>query len=249
MLIPPALLRRRWSVRPTTIVHVGGHHAEELDDYLAAGWGTDGVLWIEAMSAAVDEIRHRITPLPNQRVAHAVVWSKPGVRLRFHETSNGQSSSVLELKTHADHYPEIIVTHEEDRDTSVLADLIDWQHMPEIGLLNLDIQGAELHALQGLGPKISCVESIYSEVNTEELYKDCALLDDLDAWLAGHNFVRLDIALTGQGWGDAFYMRRDCLPLFWRTRLLLRRTLPAVIHKRDAVLAWGSQFARHLRLH
>lgn len=248
VLIPPALLSSRWSSHPRTIVHVGGHRAEELEDYLAAGWGSGGVLWVEAMSGAVDSIRERIAKFPNHRVVHAVVWSESNVRLRFHETSNGQSSSVLGLKTHADHYPDIIVVREEDRNTTTLADLIDWHEMPEIDLLNLDIQGAELHALQGLGSKISCVNSIYSEINTEELYEGCALLDELDGWLAHHNFVRVDAEFTGQGWGDGFWIRRDCLPLLWRTRWLRRHTPEHLIRKRNAVLAWGSRLAVRLRL-
>ena len=91
-------------------MHVGGHHAEELEDYLAAGWGTTSVLWVEAMHPAAQAIRERIAHLPNQRVTEAVVWSRAGEILLFRETSNGQSSSVLELKTHAEHYPEIVVT-------------------------------------------------------------------------------------------------------------------------------------------
>lgn len=197
-------------------MHVGGHHAEEFDDYCAMGWGRQGILWVEAMEDASAIIRERVKRRAEQSVTTAVVWSESGVRVDFHETSNGQSSSVLELRDHSLHYPDIVVTRSHERVTTTLEELIDWQTMPEIGLLNLDIQGAELHAMQGLGDKIVRVRAIYSEVNVEELYAGCPLLADLDHWLGDRGFTRVTLKLTGQGWGDGLWLRNDCLPRTWR---------------------------------
>lgn len=229
---------------PDTIVHVGGHHAEELDDYLAAGWGAQFVLWVEAMDDAAAEIRSRIAHLPHHRVAPAVVWSESGQQMTFHVTSNGQSSSVLKLKTHSDHYPEIVVTREHLRTTSTLFQLLMDQGLSRIDLLNLDIQGAELEALKGLGAAINHVGAIYSEINTEELYEGCALLPDLDAWLARHSFVRVETELTAQGWGDALWIRHDQLPTFWRVRKFQREAPRHLRRARGSLLAWGSRTLR-----
>ena len=219
MLIAPSFLAAQWRLAPETIVHVGGHHAEEFDDYLSLDWGSRGVLWVEAMEDASAVIRERIKGRGEQRVVTAVVWSESGARVDFHETSNGQSSSVLDLHDHSLHYPDIVVTRSQERVTSTLEELIDWQAMPQIGLLNLDIQGAELHALKGLGDKIKRVQAIYSEVNVEELYAGCPLLADLDQWLSDRGFTRLALELTPQGWGDGFWLRNDCLPRTWRWTL------------------------------
>jgi len=172
------------------------------------------------MDHAVKVISERVAAYPKHHVVQAVIWSTPNQDVNFHETSNGQSSSVLALKDHSKHYPDIVVTNTDQRTTSTLTEILDWELMPVIGLLNLDIQGAELHALQGLDDNIARVEAVYSEVNTQELYEGCAQLDELDSWLQGHGFTRLEMELTSEGWGDAFWLRNDLLPRSWRLTLL-----------------------------
>lgn len=73
--------------------------------------------------------------------------------------------------------------------------------------LNLDIQGAELMALKGFGDLLHKIDYIYSEVNQEELYKDCALIQDLDNYLSKYRFKRVISTMTQFGWGDAFYIK------------------------------------------
>ena len=73
--------------------------------------------------------------------------------------------------------------------------------------LNMDIQGAELKCLQGFEDGLKMIDYIYAEVNTKELYAGCAQLPELDAWLAARGFKRVEISMTGWGWGDALYVR------------------------------------------
>ena len=58
---------------------------------------------------------------------------------------------------------------------------------------NFDIQGAELLALKGATKSIKYAKAIYLEVNEKELYKDCALIDDIDIFLSQYNFKPLHI--------------------------------------------------------
>ena len=51
------------------------------------------------------------------------------------------------------------------------------------------------------------IDYIYAEVNTKELYAGCAQLPELDAWLDARGFKRVEISMTGWGWGDALYVR------------------------------------------
>ena len=48
---------------------------------------------------------------------------------------------------------------------------------------------------------------IYTEVNFEELYEDCALVNELDCFLGRKHFTRVTTVDTGCGWGDALYQR------------------------------------------
>ena len=73
--------------------------------------------------------------------------------------------------------------------------------------INIDIQGAELLALKGFEEGLKHIKYVYTEVNTGEVYKNCAKLDELDAFLLDRNFERKEINMTRCEWGDAFYVK------------------------------------------
>jgi hypothetical protein len=73
----------------------------------------------------------------------------------------------------------------------------------------MDIQGAELFALQGAGRTLPYLEIIYSEVNIDEVYKGVPKMHDIDTFLVQYDFARVATSMVpGQGWGDAIYVRR-----------------------------------------
>lgn len=53
---------------------------------------------------------------------------------------------------------------------------------------NFDIQGAELMALKGANDSIKYAKAIYLEVNVNELYKNCGLINEIDDFLSKRNF-------------------------------------------------------------
>jgi hypothetical protein len=72
---------------------------------------------------------------------------------------------------------------------------------------NFDIQGAELMALKGAIKNIEHAKVLYLEINENEVYKGCALLEEVDNFLEGHNFGRVHTVMTRHGWGDGIYIR------------------------------------------
>ena len=77
----------------------------------------------------------------------------------------------------------------------------------QFNFMALDIQGAELMALEGGDEIINFVDYIYIEVNTKELYENGAKLEEIEKYLHKFNFVRKTIYMTEHGWGDAFYVK------------------------------------------
>jgi hypothetical protein len=71
---------------------------------------------------------------------------------------------------------------------------------------NFDIQGAELMALKGATKSIQHAKVLYLEVNERELYKGCALMPEIDDFLAKYKFKRVLTSMTQYGWGDALYI-------------------------------------------
>ena len=75
--------------------------------------------------------------------------------------------------------------------------------------MNLDIQGAELKALKGMEEYLNSVDYIYSEVNSDYVYKNCALVKEIDEYLLKFGLHRVETKWYGDcKWGDAFYIRK-----------------------------------------
>ena len=48
---------------------------------------------------------------------------------------------------------------------------------------------------------ILIIDYIYTEVNDDYVYKNCALITDLDEYLSKYNFIRCDTKFTDFNWG------------------------------------------------
>ena len=56
---------------------------------------------------------------------------------------------------------------------------------------------------------LDMIDYLYLEVNIEEVYKDCALLPELDEFLV--DFERVETKMTPYGWGDCLMVRKTLL--------------------------------------
>lgn len=180
-------------VNPKSVLHVGAHHCEEAAEYERLGWP---VIWVEAQKHLVDDMQDA-----GLNVINAAIWSSRKT-LCFYQTSNGQSSSLLPLGTHLEHYPNIQIDLTYVVDTITIDDL---NLNPDF--LNLDIQGAELEALKGAERTLAGVNWIYAEISVEPLYQNQPLEHELTAWLCDRGFNQSLRVLTEYGWGDSLYVR------------------------------------------
>ena len=47
-----------------------------------------------------------------------------------------------------------------------------------------------------------------TEVNRDEVYKNCARVEQLDEFLLTYGFERVETTWDGETWGDAFYIKK-----------------------------------------
>lgn len=212
MLIPVDTLNTKYEMKVGGILHIGAHEAEERESYNCFANASElPMYWIEANVDIAGRLTESLAAFPNQHVIVAVAGEKTGEVVKFSIANNGQSSSILELGTHKTAHPEVHYVDSESRYTTSLEDVIRWCEIPEaVNFINLDIQGAELLALKGLGPCLEMFDYIYTEINVERLYEDCALLEEIDEFLTDYERVETDI-IESFGWGDAFYVKKGLL--------------------------------------
>lgn len=192
------------NIKVTGALHVGAHECEELDFYRLLGLQPPDVIWIDALEEKVAEARAR--GIPN--VHQAVVSNRDGETVKFNVSNNVQSSSILEFGTHAQEHPHVNYVKTVELKTTTLNTFIKDKgvHAERLNFWNFDIQGAELLALQGATEILKYARALYLEVNTAELYKGCALINDIDVFLASYGFSRVLTNITQHGWGDALYI-------------------------------------------
>lgn len=189
---------------PRNILHVGAHRMQELDMYLKCG--AEKIHWIEANPKIVEDLLSRGYDSNTNQITCAAISDVDGKTVSFNITNNEQSSSLLELYEHKKSHPDIYVEEEIPLTTTTLDTIIKSSILEgDIDLLVMDIQGAELLAVNGGKNVLKGTDYIMAEVNEREMYKECCLIDEFDVRLKDCGFVRLETHMTCWGWGDAFY--------------------------------------------
>jgi hypothetical protein len=189
----------------TGAFHIGAHTCGEMNFYNRLGLSDDDILWLEANNKLVISARER--GIPN--VYKAVVTDQDDADIVFNISNNDQCSSVLELGTCTTEHPEVKYI-ETVYDKSITIDTFFKRNTIDASkydFWNFDIQGAEFMALKGAVNSIQHAKALYLEVNEKELYKNCGLIGEIDAFLADYKFKRVLTVMTGSGWGDALYIR------------------------------------------
>tara|TARA_R110002074_G_scaffold172597_5_gene335187 strand:+ start:1338 stop:1961 length:624 start_codon:yes stop_codon:yes gene_type:complete len=206
MLIPLELLVQHFNLNIAGILHIGAHECEELNAYLKLGIKNENIYWIEAMEDKVKLMKKE----KNVQIYQALIDIEDDKEVKFNITNNGQSSSILEFGSHKTHHPHIKMVDSKQLKTTRLDTFIKKNRIPieRLNFLNIDIQGKELDALKSMENYIQYVKYIYTEVNTEKVYKDCALLTEIDEYLNKRGFKRVACKMWRDcGWGDAFYIK------------------------------------------
>lgn len=188
------------------VLHLGAHIAEEAEEYVKVGAGE--VWWVEANPALIHQLRLNVQPF-GHHVIEALIWDVDDVDLDLNVTNNVMSSSVLPLGTHLKVAP-MVQYVDKIACTTTTVDSLAARHGIRANYLEMDLQGAELHALQGAEQFLNQVLFIGTEINFDELYVGCVRAHELDAWLEARGFERVKTVMAENdvGWGDCLYRRR-----------------------------------------
>lgn len=192
------------NINVTGIFHIGAHDCEELSFYNEIGVSNHDVIWIDAMPSKVNEAQNR--GIVN--VYNALVTDKDDEEIIFNVSNNVASSSIFDFGTHAQEHPHVVYVDKITQKSITVDTFFERNNInaSKYNFWNFDIQGAELVALKGAINSIKYAKALYLEVNVDELYKNCGLIDEIDTFLSQYNFKRVITNITHHGWGDALYI-------------------------------------------
>lgn len=213
MMIPFKELLVKHNVKLNGILHIGSSTGQERDLYKECN--ASEVIWIEAIPSVFEQLKQNLLHYPNQVALNVCVGDEDGKEVTFHISNNeAQSSSFLELGHHSTIHPEVHfvdhITMKTERIDS-LFNLLE-RDISKLNFLNIDLQGAELMALKGMGKILTQFDYAIIEINKKETYVGCALVEDIDYFMLQNNFERVETGEWVQDcWTDGFYKKRHLL--------------------------------------
>jgi FkbM family methyltransferase len=197
---------KKYNMNITGVIHVGGHYGEEYDTYRTIE-SIDSIVFFEPDKESFTKLKEK-TSHDNKVICVNKALGPFSCKATLHRTPNqgGESNSILEPYKHTHFYPGIVFTNKETIDVEPLD---KFEPTTSLNFLNMDVQGAELNVLLGASNTLKNIKYILTEINTDELYKNCALVEDLDYYLGKYGFKRVETILDrdSQAWGDALYIK------------------------------------------
>jgi len=211
MLLNFSSILKEYNIESQGIIHVGAHHGHELYHYLEHK--IKNILMFEPLEKAFKHLQFNIAQIKPSYAANIsaekiALGNFSGEAEMFVEEANtGMSSSLLEPALHTEQYPHITFDKKEKVEVTLLDDFLRDNDPLKYDFINIDVQGYELNVFTGAVETLKNIKYIISEVNREELYKGCAKVEELDAFLGHFGFKREITDWGGQTWGDAFYIK------------------------------------------
>lgn len=178
----------------TGILHLGAHRGEEAPVY---EWFGKKVIWIEANPIIFQDLKDNLIKYKEQKAYQALLHSKDNEKIDFYLSSNDYaSSSIFEFgelsvgpkslwsnKNLKYVLKKILITT--TIDTLISKNSIDIQNY---NYWVMDLQGAELLALNGANVSLNFCKFLFIEVSNGEVYKNAAQWMDVKSFLEKKGF-------------------------------------------------------------
>ena len=185
------------------LIHIGAHYGQEYEIYQKLN--IVNLVFFEPLTKNFEILKSHVGE--NVKLFHKALGNENKIIKMYVESgNNGMSSSVLQPKKHLEQYPEIIFEREEIVEMVRLDDILEDKQ--NYNFLTIDVQGYELEVLKGSRETLKNINYILTEVNRDELYENCARVEQLDEFLGRFDFQRLETNWEGETWGDAFYLKQ-----------------------------------------
>lgn len=175
------------------VLHVGAHLGQERDEYARRDLP---VVWVEAHPILYRRLVDNLMAYPHQTALRGLIADVDGRQVEFGRSANvnGESSSMYPFGAHAHAlWPdqELFMIEHVTLPTVTLDSLLAEEEIEpgDYDFWTVDVQGAELRALQGGEYSLRACRALLLEVSTVEIYRGGALWPELKDYLASRGFA------------------------------------------------------------
>lgn len=190
------------------IIHVGAHYGQEYEIYKRCGVNNSHMIFFEPLTKNFKVLKNHLGDEVTL-VKKALGNQNTNVKMHVKRANDGMSSSVLKPKKHLELYPQIVFDSEEIVEMVRLDYFLGAKEKYNFRVI--DVQGYELEVFKGGVKTLDNIEYIITEVNKDEWYENCTMIEDLDKFLGQLGFDRVETNWEGGVWGDAFYVKSNVL--------------------------------------
>lgn len=174
-----------------------------LDAILLSNHFNARVFAFECNPPAIEICKKNIEGRDNITLVEKAVWSED-TTLIFYPVVNGNLGASSCFVADSD-YP---FENYKQEQIEVEAIRLDNAGLPTPDMVCLDLQGAELEALKGMGDILHDVKWIITEGQVQRLYHDTPLISDIEEYLSQYGFSLTNERTEVKGWfGDYVFSR------------------------------------------
>jgi len=202
MLLDLEILKEKYNLNIKGVLHIGAHFGQEYSTY--EKMGIKNTMFFEPLPHTFEKLKENIGG--KAILVNTALGNMFGeIEMNVESVNQGQSSSILEPLIHLKQYPHIQFTDKVKVKITKLDEFIEEKN--NFNMINIDVQGYELEVFKGGQSFLHHIDYIMTEVNRDEVYKNCPKIEELDSYLKNYGFNRVETTWDGGTWGDAFYIK------------------------------------------
>jgi FkbM family methyltransferase len=227
------------------IVELGARDCNETILFLE-NYSKVNILTLECNPSMLPVCRNRIRGKERVTLIEKAIGDVNG-KLKFYpidpantettwEDGNPGASSLLKA---SGKYPvEKYAQTEIEVDAIRLDSLLSEHKIDTLDLLWMDIQGAELMALKGLGTRIKDVKIIHTEAEFMEIYSNQALFPEIKIFMKANNFLVAGFTSKSEYSCDVIFMNQRYFSIDEMSRVvnILKSENDSFIYKEDTLI-------------
>jgi FkbM family methyltransferase len=197
----PAYLLKKYGIPGSSVLHIGAHFGEEIDNYIEGG--IERGLFIEGDSDTFKILKQKVRKYPGFQCMNVLVSDRAEEVTFWRASNQGASSSILQPAEHLLRRPEI--SFQEGPKLSTVT--LDSLNLTSFDLIVIDVQGVELRVIEGGQKTISNAKALWIEVSSGDVYMNDCNVNDIIKKLSP-SFIPVFLNMKKELWGDIFFIRK-----------------------------------------